>query len=269
MSARSLLLALLGASARLRASVTRRMARFNLGGPCTCVYCGQRSWFFLPYSGGIESAPPVVVKLDVVGSDLDHCACPKCESSDRERHLKLYCQRFGIDQRVTGARILHFAPERQFSAYIVDAGPSRYVKADLFPSGPDVEKINMLDIAFSDESFDMVIANHVLEHVSDDAKALAEIRRVLRPGGLAILQTPFSAMLVATFEDTGVASKTAREHAYGQDDHVRLYGADIFSRFSAAGFVSRVAEHDACLNDVDSRTYGVNRREPFFLFERI
>lgn len=213
--------------------------------------------------------PPVIWKLDLVGSDLERYSCPKCESSDRERHLKLYFQRLGIDRLIAGARILHFAPERRFGEYVSAAAPSENVKADLFPSAPDVQKVDMLNMEFPAQSFDMVIANHVLEHVADDARALSEIRRVLRPGGLAVLQTPYSAMLHATFEDSGIVSKGAREHAYGQDDHVRLYGQDIFLRFAAAGFISRVVQHEIVLGDIDPQAYGINPREPFFLFERI
>lgn len=254
---------------RVQASLARRFSRLAPSGPCYCVCCSKNSPFFLPFAGGTGAVPLVNYKLDVVGSDLERYSCPKCESNDRERHLKLYCQKLGIDRLMAGPRILHFAPERHFASYVAAAGPTEHLKADLFPSAVDIEKIDMLAMPFSSGSFDLVIANHVLEHVADDARALSEIHRVLRPGGLAMLQTPYSAMLQTTFEDIGIVSSEAREHAYGQDDHVRLYGRDIFSRIAAAGFESRVAHHDAALIDFDVTVYGVNPREPFFLFECI
>lgn len=253
---------------RIQASLARRYSRLRSSGPCHCVCCNQNSPFFLPFAGGASAIPPVNCKLDVVGSDLNRYSCPKCESNDRERHLKLYCQKLEIDRLMAGARILHFAPERWFADYVAAAGPSEHIKADLFPGAADIQKVDMLAMSFSSASFDLVIANHVLEHVADDAQALAEIHRVLRPGGLAILQTPYSAMLQTTFEDVGIVSKSAREHAYGQDDHVRLYGQDIFFRFAAAGFESRVAHHETTLADVNPAINGVNPREPFFLFQR-
>lgn len=253
---------------RLLASLARRYSRFVSLGPCHCVCCNRNSPFFLPFAGGTSAIPPVNYKLDVVGSDLRHYSCPKCESNDRERHLKFYCQKLGIDRRMAGARVLHFAPERWFAVYVAEAEPSEHIKADLYPASSDIQKVDMLAMSFPDASFDLVIANHVLEHVADDAKALSEIHRVLRPGGLAILQTPYSAMLKNTFEDAGIVSKNAREHAYGQDDHVRLYGQDIFSRFIAAGFESQVAHHESVLADVDPAIDCVNPREPFFLFQR-
>ena len=253
---------------RIKASVYRRIGRYTPGGYRICVACGQKLHFFLPFAGGAQSAASFTTILDMVGSDLQCYACPKCESNDRERHLILFCQRSIVEKFVPNSHVLHFAPERRFASYIVDLVPRTYVKADLFPSAPDVQKVDMLNMQFPDQSFDLVIANHVLEHVVEDTKALSEIRRVLRPGGLAILQTPFSAMLNTTFEDSGIQSPSARQFAYGQDDHIRLFGSDIFTRFSKAGFISRVTTHDSALVDVDPDVYGVNPREPFFLFER-
>jgi SAM-dependent methyltransferase len=269
MSVKSLIIGLERFTTRVQASVARRFGRVVTGGRCYCICCRKNSPFFLPYFGGARAAPPVMQKLDLVGSDLERYSCPKCESNDRERHLKLYFQRLNIDRLITGSRVLHFAPERCFGAYVFNAAPAEYIKADLFPSAPDVQKVDMLEMKFDSESFDMVIANHVLEHVADDARALSEIHRVLRRGGVAILQTPYSSMLHSTFEDAGLASPLAREHAYGQDDHVRLYGQDIFSRFADAGFMPRIARHEDVLVDIDSDVYGVNPKEPFFLFERI
>lgn len=253
---------------RLKAGLARRIGRHLPGGNRSCVACGSKLHFFLPFFGGAQAAPPVSTILDVIGSDLQCYACPKCESNDRERHLILFCQRTIVSQFIPNSTILHFAPERRFSNYIAGLSPRGHVKADLYPSALDVKKVDMLNMEFPDHAFDLVIANHVLEHVADNGKALSEIRRVLRPGGLAILQTPYSAMLSNTFEDEGIQSHSAREFAYGQDDHVRLFGSDIFSRFVKAGFISRVTSHESALADIDPDIYGVNPREPFFLFER-
>jgi SAM-dependent methyltransferase len=249
---------------RAKASIVRRAGRYAPGGTCLCIACGQKLRFFLPFTGGVDPVPAVLKNLAVVGSDLARYAC----SNDRERHLLLYCQRTGIASHIAQSRVLHFAPERGIAAFIEALAPGRYVKADLYPRAADVQKVDMLHMDFADGTFDLVIANHVLEHVDDDARALSEIHRVLRSGGLAILQTPFSAMLTGTFEDPGIQSKDARTFAYGQDDHVRLYGQDIFQRFSAAGFVAKVASHEVALADISPDVYGVNPHEPFFLFER-
>jgi SAM-dependent methyltransferase len=107
----------------------------------------------------------------------------------------------------------------------------------------------------------------VLEHVSDDGKAVAEIARILRPGGLAILQTPYSPTLEGTWEDRGIATPEGRLQAYGQADHVRLFGRDIFERIASGGLESRVRTHEELLPHVVGPQAGVNPQEPFFLFQ--
>ncbi len=258
-----------GMVSRLALKTRCVLARVPRGGGRKCCLCGCHVGCFLPYGRGWKGAPPLMRALGVVGSDLDWYMCPACFSNDRERHLVYYFRRLGLFEQIGGKAIMHFAPEPKFRELLAQAGPSRHVLADLWPAAPGVEKIDMLNIGYPDGSFDFVIANHVLEHVSDDLRALSELRRISRPGGIAILQTPYSAVLEKTICDPGVDTAAARLQLYGQEDHVRLYGRDIFSRFAAAGFVDRVAWHDDVLEEVDPGRYGVNRHEPLFLFERI
>jgi SAM-dependent methyltransferase len=248
--------------------IQKLMARIPLGAARECVLCERRVGRFLPYRGGWQAVPPAMRALDVIGSDLDHYQCPACGCNDRERHLWFYLRAAGLLEALRGKSLLQFAPEPRLTAVIERAGPARHVRGDLFPSAPGVEKIDMLAIGYPDESFDFVMANHVLEHVDDDARALAELWRVLKPGGRAVLQTPFSQVLERTVSDPAVTTAEARLERYGQSDHVRLYGRDIFARFASAGFVSRVVSHAVALPGIDPLRFGVNRHEPFFLFER-
>lgn len=165
-------------------------------------------------------------------------------------------------------RRLAFAPEPRLQSVIAAKRPAQYVLADLYPDGPQVRRIDLLAIEFPDAQFDFVIADHVLEHVADDVRALGEIRRVLRPGGRAILQTPYSARLPTKFENPAIVTKAARLRAYGQEDHVRLYGTDLTAFIAGQGFVDRTASHAALRPGVDARAAGVNAREPLLLFER-
>ena len=248
--------------------IIRTFARLPFGSECECPLCRSRVGSFCPLEGGWSGATPVLRALNVIGSDLDHYLCPVCACNDRERHLFLYLKGLGLMEKMRARAVLHFAPEGRVAAIINQLEPSLYVKADLFPSDPSVRKIDMLDIPFADNTFDFVIASHVLEHVSDDQKALSEVRRVLKPKGVAVLQTPYSEVLEKTFSDPGVQTEVARTVVYGQADHLRLYGRDIFERFSAAGFVCRAMSHEEALPEVDPKRYGVNKREPFFWFER-
>lgn len=212
--------------------------------------------------------PPLARALNVVGSDVDHFECPHCGASDRDRHLALYLRATGLTQRVAGARVLHFAPEKHVADLITTHRPSHYIQADKFPARAGIVELDLTAIAADDQSFDLVIANHVLEHVDDIQKSLMEMHRVLVNGGFAILQTPFASTLTRTFEDPGIQSKNARLHAYGQEDHVRIYGRDIEAVFTSQGLVSRVKTHQALLPDIDAVRYGVNSAEPFLLFQK-
>jgi SAM-dependent methyltransferase len=244
-------------------------AGLPIGAQKECCMCGARIRRFLPYRGGWREAPPLLRSLRVVGSDLDNYLCPVCGCHDRERHLLFYLRETGLLKEIRGSQVLHFAPEARLTLFIEGAGPAKYVLADLLPSRAGIERVDLLEIPYPTGSFDFVIANHVLEHVADDARALSEVRRVLRPGGHAILQTPYSDLLESTFCDPGVSSAETRLQIYGQEDHVRLYGRDVFARFASAGFASKVVQHEQVLAKVDPVRYGVNPREPLFLFQAI
>lgn len=220
----------------------------------------------MPYGSGSRGRPGLATALQVVGSDPDNYECPRCGSSDRERHLLMYMEVTGILEKVSAWRVLHFAPERNLSRKLRAINPREYIQCDLFPKDPDTLKVDMEDMPFPDKSFDLVIANHILEHVNDSGRALQEIQRVLGVGGRAILQTPFSPVLHQTWCDPGIDSPDARLQAYGQEDHVRLFGRDVFDRFVSCGLVSHMTGHEDVLPDMNSRRYGVNEKEPFFLF---
>ncbi|MEN1944503.1 methyltransferase domain-containing protein [Luteimonas sp. MJ293] len=251
----------------------RKLMRYAIagwvpGGRRRCVLCGHRVWRFMPYRKGSRGVAPLMHALELVGSDVDHHECPRCGAHDRERHLLMYMHASGLMPGLEGLRILHFAPEKRLGRLLAAQRPAAYERCDLYPASADVRKVDIQTMPFSDGSFDLLIANHVLEHVDDDLAAIAEITRVLAPGGRAILQTPYSRVLHKTWGDGGITGKGARLQAYGQEDHVRLFGRDIFKRIGSAGLVSRVSHHDELLLGADARVFGVNQLEPFFLFQK-
>ncbi|WP_083745405.1 methyltransferase domain-containing protein [Variovorax sp. KK3] len=233
-----------------------------------CCICERGVLRFVPYRGGSMFLPPLSRALGVVGSDVDHFECPHCGASDRDRHLVLYMNAAGITPRIAGSRILHFAPEKHISTLIAAQKPSHYVQADKFPVRAGVVELDITGIAAADRSFDIVIANHVLEHVDDVLSALKEITRVLSHEGFAILQTPFASSLARTFEDSGIEGAFARLHAYGQEDHVRLFGRDIAAIFTSQGLDDCISTHQALLPEIDPKRYGVNPAEPFMIFQK-
>ncbi|UHQ19916.1 class I SAM-dependent methyltransferase [Lysobacter sp. KIS68-7] len=153
-------------------------------------------------------------------------------------------------------------------AWIATLGPSRHVLADLYPSRLDIQRMDLEAIPFEEASFDFVIANHVLEHVVRLDRATSEIARVLVPGGHAILQAPWCQGIDKTIEDHGVRSEEARLQLYGQADHVRLFGRDIYERIAASGLQALPITHAAALGDVDPDKFGVNPQEDLMLFLR-
>lgn len=237
-------------------------------GPYECVMCGHRIWRFLPYCGGSKNSPVLAQALKMVGSDVDHFSCPWCQAHDRERHLYLYMRESGILASLNAKRVLHFAPELQLSRYIENVGPEMYIRCDLHPWADGISKADLLALHFPDSHFDLLIANHVLEHVADDRLAVREIARVLKPGGYAIIQTPFSSMLEHTWSDEGINSKDARLQAFGQEDHVRLFGRDIFERIAQQGLEPLIKYHCDVLPRFCPNHYGLNAEEPFFLFRK-
>jgi SAM-dependent methyltransferase len=132
-------------------------------------------------------------------------------------------------------KLLHVAPEQCFYGRFKKMAHIDYVTADL--ESPLAEHhFDLHTIPFDQETFDLILCNHVLEHVEDDRRVMGEILRVLKPGGLAILQVPQDPDRDVTYEDPLITGPKEREKHFGQKDHLRLYGRDYSSRLRQAGF---------------------------------
>ena len=248
----------------LRAARNRlRRAAYGLGDGRECYICRRTFSRFTAYAGGTKALSPYLTALDIVGSDLDAFGCVYCGSFDRERHLCMYFDALNLWERVANARVLHFAPEVRLARRIAAQHPLEYVKADLYPETDDTVRMDAAAIPLDDSSVDLVIADHVLEHIPQYTDALAEIRRVLVPGGVAILQTPYSRVLRHTFEDPGVTTDEQRTASYGQWDHVRVFSEhDLFKSLEAADFELELARHEELFDAEAAHRYGVNADEP-------
>lgn len=202
-----------------------------------CPCCGQLAPTFLPHGT----------------ANLPNRRCPGCGSLERHRlHWFFLHERTALlkDRLV----VLHFAPERALQKLLVAQANLEYHSADL-ASKRAAEHFDICAIPYPDDTFDVILCSHVLEHVADDRTAMAELFRVMKPGGWGLIEVPHDASLAQTLEDPSVTTDEERTRLYGQRDHVRRYGRDYFTRLSSTGFevvthryardlpASRIAKH--------------------------
>jgi SAM-dependent methyltransferase len=157
--------------------------------------------------------------------------------------------------------MLHFAPETELQRKFRSIPGVRYLSADL-ASPHAMQRIDITAIDWPDASFDIIYCSHVLEHVPDDRRAMSEMFRVLRPGGLVLIQVPFS--VARAVEDLSVTDPAERERLFWQSDHVRLYGPDITDRLVAAGFDVNVVFPHEYVQPEDRERMSISA-EPLFL----
>lgn len=231
-----------------------------------CVFCETTVDHWTPYRSG--KASPFTAGLGAIGSNIERFGCPACESHDRERHLFLYLRKLDLLTRINKSKILHIAPEKCLAKSIESYHPETYIKGDISPSAPGTVLINIESTTFQNSHFDWVICNHVLEHVNNATRALLEVFRLLKPGGIFICQTPYATKLAETFESPHIENPDERFLYFGQEDHLRLFGKNIDKVIRSAGFEGKLLYHHEILSDVDPDYYGVNEFEPFFLFKK-
>lgn len=204
------------AAERARLRLWAHLARGE-GVECPC--CGGRFRRFVPY--GVRPRRP-------------RAQCPACGAVERHRLLWLFL-RERTDLLRRPQRLLHVAPEAVFAERLRRVPGLRYVSADL-ASALAAVRADVQRLPFGDARFDALLCHHVLEHVPDDRGAMAELLRVLRPGGWAVLQSPIDSDRAVTHEDPSVTDPRERERQFGQSDHLRQYGRDYADRLREAGF---------------------------------
>ena len=160
--------------------------------------------------------------------------CPGTLSLERHRLLWLYLEK-ETNFLNSNLKVLHVAPEQVFYKKFKKLKNWEYFTFDLNSPIADI-KGDLTSTNFKDESFDLIICNHVLEHIEDDKSALDEMYRILKYNGISILQVPINVKRENTFEDLSIKSKIQRQKYFGQYDHVREYGLDFKDRVEQAGF---------------------------------
>jgi SAM-dependent methyltransferase len=205
-----------------------------------CPICGTAHIQFLPFGlGGRRNA-----------------RCPLCGSLERHRFLYLTLENRlkWLDKRLT---LLHFAPEPCLRAALTERPNIDYRSVDLFDPKADI-KADITKLPLPSDTADAIICSHVLEHIEDDRAALAELYRVLKPGGGAVLMVPLDPDRAATEEDARVTAPSERLKRFGHPYHVRICGRDYPERYRAAGFTVETVESRA-VSPFQRRHYRLNK----------
>jgi SAM-dependent methyltransferase len=192
-------------------------ALVHSGDAVECPVCGGSFDTFLPFHG------------------REGAQCPRCRTMERHRLLALFLARETDLFSGSPKRLLHVAPEWFMQKYLKEVPGIDYLSGDI-ASPHAMVRLDVTDLEFEDDSFDVVMCSHVLEHVDDSDQAMRELFRVMRPGGWGILDAPIEDDLEDTFEDWSVTEPADRERVFGQRDHVRLFGRSYPDLLARAGF---------------------------------
>ena len=176
------------------------------------------------------------------GNQRNNVLSPSTLSLERHRLLWLYLNsETDFFTSTEKKKVLHFAPEQAFYKLFRNQKNINYTTTDLFSPLADV-KADICNLPFQDNYYDVILCNHVLEHIPNDTKAMQELYRVLKPGGMGIFQIPQDLSRTTTFSDDSITNQKERAAIFGQYDHVRIYGRDYFEKLRSIGFT--VVEED-------------------------
>ncbi|MBX2962590.1 MAG: methyltransferase domain-containing protein [Cyclobacteriaceae bacterium] len=222
---------------------------FNRKRTISCPCCGWQGPAFLPH--GLEKRP--------------NSRCPKCDSLERFRLYYLYLKKnLPTDKQLN---VLHFAPEKIITKFFKKYANIDYLSVDLNPAKA-MQQEDITQLSFKDQTFDVVFCSHVLEHIPDDRKAMRELMRVLKPAGVAYILVPImdsykGKTIDKTYEDFSITDPQERESAFGQHDHVRIYGRDFKERLEEAGFVVTIDKFVESLSTDQAERFALMPKNSF------
>lgn len=193
------------------------------------------------------------------GHQRNNVLAPGTLSLERHRLLWLYLKN-ETDFFTAPHKVLHFAPEQAFYKRFRQMKNLNYTTTDLYSPLADV-KADICNLPFADNSYDVILCNHVLEHIPDDTRAMQELYRVLKPGGMGIFQIPQDLNRETTFQDDTITDPKDRARIFGQYDHVRVYGRDYFDKLRSIGFRIEEVDYTNQLSAEDVERYCLAKGE--------
>ncbi|MGB5668158.1 MAG: class I SAM-dependent methyltransferase [Maribacter sp.] len=189
----------------------------------------------------------------------DNVLSPSTLSLERHRLLWLFLKS-NTNFFTANLKVLHFAPEQAFYKRFRKLENLDYTTTDLDSPLADV-KADICNLPFDDNSYDVILCNHVLEHIHNDHKAMQELYRILKPGGWGVFQIPQDLKRTNTFEDDSITDKRERAKIFGQYDHVRIYGKDYFDKLRNVGFKVEEVDFTAKLSQDEINKYRLAKGE--------
>lgn len=213
-----------------------------------CTICKQSIKLFLPYGTKYRK----------------NSCCPVCGSLERHRTIWKVIEKESIF-RNENLKMLHFAPEKVLAEKFKKMSNITYYPVDFNENYPGiVKKVDITNITFEDGYFDLVVCNHVLEHIEDDIKAMKELYRVLKTGGIVYITVPLDLTSLKTFENFAYNTPELRLKYFKQEDHVRIYSLDIAERLKSVGFDVNTLRPNIDCSDHEIWKYGIEKNEIIF-----
>lgn len=193
--------------------------------PRICSCCGQEV-FYLPIDNYYAEMAKNYGTPKSVAETLssNEYFCPSCKSSDRDRMIIEFLKKIGLKEAQEDLKVLQIAPAVTIEGWIESYAPQvDYESTDLFMEGVSFKSdIQNMDNV-KDETYDVIICSHVLEHVQDDKKAFLEMKRVLKADGIVVFLVPIDLSSNVIDEEWGL-SEEENWKRFGQGDHCRKYG---------------------------------------------
>ena len=218
------------------------------GSAVECNCCGNEFSEFLAYGN----------------EERENAICPRCNSLERNRVLWMYLEK-KLEITKRHWKVLHFAPERTLEKRFKTLSNISYFGVDLNPQLADYQ-VDITDIPYKKNTFDLIICSHVLGHVPDEPKAIQEMRRVLSPDGLAIIMTVIDINNKETYENPTVKTPAERLKNYGEDDLTRLHGMDFGQRLAKEGFEVERLDYRLTFSEAEQQRFGLGRGEREVLY---
>lgn len=228
------------------------------GSNVECPICEKTFVKFLPFG-----LPPAQLRPNAM--------CPNCNSLERTR---IYWKFLTSDDDffTSNKTVLHVAPESKLFQKFSTSPFINYFPIDKFTEGYKYPKgtidMDITKMEYPNDKFDFILCSHVLEHIPHDILAMSELYRVMKPGGWGILQVPIEMDRKHTYEDISITSPKERQEAFGQFDHVRIYGKDYIERLKSVGFKVELNEFAKNLSADEMFRFGFGDGEDLFVVKK-